>query len=147
MSLCKDIQDAVVTLLAAAPELAGVSVLGRRKNNIVNDVAAAIQKCGVCLYVFPALPVELNSNNSGPVCERIEVRVRIHEHPQLNRSLPDAYELAEYVLRILNLHSFGTIAGLNPLYWAENPVQPAEDDALVIFDIVAFTSGSLEPRA
>jgi hypothetical protein len=144
-ALVKQIQDALVAYLAGRSELTGVSVLGRREKNIVNDVAAAIQRTGVCIYVFPALPVELNSNNPGPYCDKIEVRVRVHEHPQLNRSLPDAYELTELVVRLLDNQQFTAVAGLNPLFWDGRPVQPAEDENLVIFDVIAFTSCGFTP--
>jgi len=144
-SLVKQIQDEIVAHLSARAELAGVAIVGRRKNNIVNDVAAAIAKAGVCIYVFPALPLRFNSNNAGPYVDEFLVRVRIHEHPQLNRSLPDAYELVELVARMLDGKQYTAIAGLNPLYWSANPVTFEDDNTLVIFDLKAATSGGLVP--
>lgn len=101
-AICKDIQDAVTAYLAARSELTGVGVIGRRKNTIVSDIAAQVSKLGCCIYVFPALPVQVNSNNPGPHVDRLLVRCRAIEHPSLNRTGPDAYELTELLLRLLD---------------------------------------------
>ena len=145
-SLVKDIQDEAVTYLAAVTALAGVPIIGRRQKNIVNDVAAAIQRLGVCIYVFPPLPLSFNSNNPGPYVEKLACRFRVHEHPAINQTLPDAYELVELLARHLDCKQFTAVDGLNPLWWAENPVTFEQDDNLVIFDLHALTSCGLTPR-
>lgn len=145
--LCKDIQDEAVSYLTGLSNYTGVGIIGRRKNNVVSDIAAAIQKAGVCIFVFPGLPLKVNSQNPGPYVDTIELRFRIHEHPALNKTSVDAYALVELLLRDLDEKQFTAITGLNPLYWSERPVEYIADDNLVIFDVVALTSGGLTPRA
>ena len=147
-TLAKTVQEAVADYLTACHDLVGVTVVSRRKNNIASDLAAVIGKAGVCLYVFPALPVKINSNNSGPYVDRLLVRVRAIEHPALNTKGPDAYELVELLLRLLDGKHFTAIESLNPLFFESSPVQPVDDsDELIQFDVVAFTSAGLTPRA
>ena len=146
-TLAKSVQEAVADYLAARHEFIGVTVIARRKTNIASDIAAVIGKAGVCLYVFPALPVKVNANNTGPYVDRLLVRVRAIEHPTLITKGPDAYELVELLLRALDAKQFPAIAGLQPLFFEATPVQPVEDsEDLIQFDVVAFTSCGLEPR-
>jgi hypothetical protein len=100
-TLAKAVQEAVADYLAGCHDLIGVSVVARRKANLTSDIAAVIGKAGVCLYVFPALPVRINTENPGPYVDRLLVRVRVIEHPTLNTKGPDAYELVEILLRLL----------------------------------------------
>lgn len=146
-AICKDIQDAVTAYLAARAELTGVGVIGRRKNTIVSDIAAQINKLGSCIYVFPALPVQVNSNNPGPYVDKLLIRCRAIEHPSLNRTGPDAYELVELLLRLLDAAHFTAIESLQPLRFEAQPVQIVDDaEELIQFDVVAFTSCGLTPR-
>lgn len=146
-TLAKSVQEAVAEYLAACHDLIGVAVLSRRKANITSDIAAEIGKTGVCVYVFPALPVKINENNPGPYVDRLLVRVRVIEHPTLNTKGPDAYELTEIVLRLLDRKHFTAIESLNPLFYESTPVQPVDDsDQLIQFDVIAFTSAGLTPR-
>ena len=142
-TVAKDVQDAVVAYLGAREELALVPVLGRRRSNIVNDIQAAINRAGVCVYVFPALPVRLNANNPGPYVDELMVRCRAIEHPTLNVRGPDVYEVVELLLRLLDRKTFA-IPNCNPLWFDANPVQVADEAAeLVQWDVVAYTSTGL----
>lgn len=146
-TLAKDVQDAVTAYLGARDELIGVPVIGRRRLNIVSDIAAAITRAGVCVHVFPALPVRVNSNNPGPHVDRLLVRVRAIENPALNTKGPDAYEVVELLLRLLDGKHFTAIESVQPLYFDEAPVQLVDDsEQLVQWDVVCFTSGGLTPR-
>lgn len=147
-TLAKGVQEEVASYLGDASDLIGVPIVSRRKLNIASDIAAAVQKLGVCLYVFPALPVKIGANAPGPYVDRLLVRVRVIEHPTLNTKGPDAYELVELLLRLLDNKQFTAIDGLNPLFFETTPVQPVEDsDELIQFDVVAFTSCGLTPRS
>lgn len=112
-TLAKDVQDAVTAYLAARTELALVPVIGRRRLNVISDIQAAIKRSGVCIYVFPALPIRINSNNPGPYVDELMIRCRAIEHPTLNTKGPDVYEVVELLLRLLDRKSF-TIENVNP---------------------------------
>jgi hypothetical protein len=147
-TLAKSVQEAVAAYLGERHEFVGVPIVAIRKSNVAADLAAALQKIGVCLYVFPALPVKVASNSPGPYVDRLMVRVRAIEHPGLNTKGPDAYELAELLLRTLDRKQFTAIEGLQPLFFETSPVQPVDDgDQFIQFDVVAFTSAGLEPRS
>ena len=148
-ALCKDVQDSLVARLGMRKAAAGYSTLGivgRRVHVITSDIDAQIKKAGVCVYVFPALPLQVNSNNPGPHIDRLLVRCRAIEHPQLNRSGPDAYELVEWLLRELDGLQLTTVEGLQPFYFEREPVLIIDDDTLVQFDVLAWASCGLVPR-
>jgi hypothetical protein len=146
-TLAKSVQEAVAAYLAPRHEFLGVPVISIRKNNVAADLAAALNRAGVCLYVFPALPERVSANSTGPYVDRLQVRVRVIEHPTLNTKGPDAYELAELLLRALDCKQFTTIEGLQPLFFEANPVQLVDDsEELIQFDVVAYTSAGLQPR-
>jgi hypothetical protein len=148
MALCKDVQDAVVAYLQAQADFAGVEIIGRRKANIVSDIAAAVGRLGVCIYVFPALPVVVNRNDPGPYIDRLSIRCRAIEHPTLNTSGPDCYELVELLLRYLTGKHLTTVEGLQPLWFDAGAVQIVDDaEQLVQHDVVALSSCGLTPRA
>jgi hypothetical protein len=145
-TLAKTLQDAVVAHLSAQPALAGVPVIGRRRGIITNDIEAAVAEVGACIFVFPALPEQVNPNLPGPYCEALALRVRCIEVPALNSTLPDAYELAELVLTSLHEVSFAATAGLvgiNPLQCLPAPLEDLADDERVIFDVRFTTSVGL----
>lgn len=145
-TLAKSVQEALAAYLAARHEFTGVPIVAVRQLNIASDIAAAISKAGCCLYVFPALPVRLNSNNPGPYVDRLQVRVRAIEHPTLNTKGPDAYELVELLLRTLDTVQLADVESLQPLWYEPEPVQPVDDAAdLIQFDVVAYTSAGLTP--
>lgn len=149
MPLVTDIQEAVAAYLASRDELAGVPIVSRRKGNIVTDIAAAVNRAGVCVYVFPALLARLNSNNPGPYVDEILIRCRVIEHPVLNTKGPNSYEVVEYLVRLLDEKQLTISAGtLNPLRWPAAPVEVVDDaEELVQHDVVAATSFGLEPRS
>lgn len=138
----KLIQDAIVAFLKTIPVLAGVPVIGRRKGNITNDIEAAVSAIGACIYVFPALPVDVNPNLPGPYADKMEIRVRVIEAPSINTTLPDAYELTEFVLTFLNQKQLEGVDGLNPISCTSKPVEEIQDDNQ-IFDITFTTSVGL----
>jgi hypothetical protein len=146
LTLAKALQDAVVAFLSALPDLDGVTVIGRRKGNIVNNIEAAVAQLGACIYVFPALPVRVNPNLSGPFCDELSVRVRCIEMPVINTTRPDCYELAEIVLTQLHEADFSAsagLAGVNHLQCLPEPVEDVPDDKRVIFDVRFRTSCGL----
>lgn len=146
-TLAKSVQEAVAAYLETRHEFTGVPIVSVRKGNIASDLAAALNRGGVCLYVFPALPVRVNANNTGPYVDRLMIRVRALEHPTLNTKGPDAYELVELLLRTLDAKQFTAIESLQPLFFEANPVQPVDDsDELIQFDVVAYSSAGLTPR-
>ena len=147
-TLSKTLQDAVVARLLTFEALAGVPVLGRRKGNITNDIDAALMTLGACLYVQPALSVEVNPNLPGPYVDRLQVRIRAIELPSINSTLPDAYELAEIVLTHLHEANFSGITGLegiNPLTCLSRPIEEVADPEALFFDITFVTSVGLTP--
>jgi hypothetical protein len=147
VTLAKSVQEAVAAYLGERHEFVGVPVVSIRKNNVAADLAAALSRVGVCLYVFPALPVKVNANSTGPYVDRLEVRVRAIEHPTLNLKGPDAYELVELLLRALDAKQLTAVEGLQPLFFEASPVQPVQDNEdLIQFDVVAYSSCGLEPR-
>ncbi|MBC8011455.1 MAG: hypothetical protein H7067_15330 [Burkholderiales bacterium] len=144
--LSKLLQDTVVSHLTAIAALAGVPVVGRRKGIITNDIEAAVATIGACLYVFPALPVEVNPNLPGPYVSKLQIRVRAIEAPAINETLPDAYELAEAVLTGLHEANFAAVEGLegiNPVQCLSRPIEEIADDERIIFDVTFETSGGL----
>jgi hypothetical protein len=144
--LAKTLQDAVVAHLAALPALAGVPVVGRRKGVITSDIEAAVATIGACLYVFPALPVEVNPDLPGPYVTKLQIRVRAIEAPAINSTLPDAYELAEAVLTGLHEADFRAVAGLdgiNPVQCLSRPIEEIPDEERMIFDLTFETSVGL----
>lgn len=145
-TLAKSVQDAVTTYLQGRTELSLVPVIGRRRLNIISDIQAAITKAGVCIHVFPALPVKLNSNNPGPYVDSLLVRVRAIEKPDINTRGPDCYEVVELLLRLLEGRHFTAVESLEPLYFDSNPVQLVDDSPeLVQWDVVAYASAGLTP--
>lgn len=142
-TLSKAIQDAIVAKLVTLSGLVGVSVIGRRRSVLSNDIQSGLSKLGVCLYVFPALPVQVNPNLPGPYVDRMEMRVRVIEMPDFNKSLPDAYELAELVLRGLHEWTPSGIAGINPLQCLAAPIEDVPDEEALIFDVKFQTSVGL----
>ena len=142
----KLIQDAIAARLASLAGLAGVPVVSRRKGVITNDIEAAVATLGACLYVFPALPVDVNPNLPGPYADKMQIRVRCIELPSINETLPDAYELAEIVLTNLHEANFSAVEGLegiNPLICLSRPVEDIPDEERVIFDVTFTTSVGL----
>lgn len=146
LALSIRLQEAVVRYLKSRRRFAGVTILGRRKGIITNDIEAAVAELGACLYVLPGKPVKLNSNIPGPHAEIYEVRVRAIENPALNSSLPDAYELYEGALIELDQLQLTTIDGINPFYPAENNGDETPDPERVIIDAIFYTSTTLPQR-
>lgn len=146
LTLSKCLQEAVAAHLATLPGLVGVPILQRRRGNIQADIEAALGGLGACLYVQPALPVEVNPNLSGPYCSVLEVRVQCYEVPTLNTTLPDVYELAELVLTGLHeadVSAAEGLAGANPLQCSRRPIEDVPDPSAVIFELTFTTSVGL----
>lgn len=145
--LSKQIQDAVTSYLTARAALDGVTVIGKRTNDIISDIESAVANAGgVCVYVFPALPIEVKPNIPGPYVSAFEIRVRCIEHANLNTSLPDCFELVEEVLTALHLKAFSEIAGLNLLSTRPRPVEEISDSERTIYDVVFHASAGYPPR-
>lgn len=145
-TVAKQLQDCAVAALAQGAEFAGVTILGRREKNIVDEIEAAVAQLGACVFVFPGLPVHF-LDATPPYAERYELRVRVIENPALNTTLPDAYELVEYVARRLFGQEWTAIQGMNPLVFAEGrPVAEVSDPERVIYDVIFQTSLGYLPR-
>lgn len=140
MTLTKEIQDAVVGALAPLAGLAGVPLIGRRRGIITNDIEAAVAQIGVVVFVFPPLPTEVNPEAPGPYIDRYEIRVRVMEAPALNATLPDAYELAEHILRALHHLCLPAVPGGNPILAARTPIVEIDDPERLIFDLIFSVS-------
>lgn len=141
-TIAKDLQDASSAWLGAGAEFDGIPIVGRREKDIANDIQAAVAKLGICIYVFPGLPITVK-DVVGPYCDRYEQRMRVIEDVTLNTTKPDAYELTEYVIRRMHNQEFpDAIPGMNPFHAPESGklVTPIEDEALRIFDIRLETS-------
>jgi hypothetical protein len=146
-ALSKQIQDAVTAYLAARVALEGVTVIGKRTADIVSDIDSAVGSAGgVCIYVFPALPIEVKPNIPGPYVSAFEIRIRCIEAANLNTSLPDCFELVEEVLTALHLKAFSEVAGLNLLSTRPKPVEEIADPERTIYDVVFHASAGYSPR-
>jgi hypothetical protein len=148
-TLAKSVQDAVVAYLKSRSEFIGVPILGRRRRNIVSDIREQVDKAGgACIYVFPALPLKLNSNTGGPHVDVLLQRIRAIENPSLNEKLPDAYELAELLIIAMDGVQLTSVTSLQPFYWPDVPLDPqVETDTNVQFDVLLHSSAGLTPRA
>lgn len=145
--LAKQIQEAVTSYLLARTALDGVTVIGKRTNDIVSDIESAVANAGgVCVYVFPALPIEVKPNIPGPYVSAFEIRIRCIEHPNLNTSLPDCFELVEEVLTALHLKAFSEVSGLNLLSTRPRPVEEVTDAERTIYDVIFHASAGYAPR-
>lgn len=141
------IQACAVDTLQAGAEFDRVPILGRRRTNIQNDIDAAIDALGACIYVLPGLPLKFEVGSGTPYASLYELRVRVIETDTLNTSLPTAYELVEFVVRRLFGQDFAAIEGMSPLLPAEgSPVTPVEDPERVIYDVIWHTSLGYLPR-
>lgn len=147
-TLSRASQTAAAARLRSLGELRGVPILERIRNDVGNDIDAQLDALGVCIYVFPGLPVAINQELPGPWIDQLEVRVRIFEVPELNtQGLPDAYDLAEYVLAGLH-HHCPRVSGQaeNPFVARANPVTDASDDQTTIFDLTFTLAAGIALR-
>jgi len=149
LPLCRAAQAAAVARLLALGELRGVPVLERIRNDVANDIDAALNSLGVCLYVFPALPIAINPELPGPWVDQLEVRVRVFEVPELNTTgLPNAYEIVEYVLAGLHHHCPRLVdQAENPFVARTTPVADVSDDEATIFDVTFTVAAGIQLRA
>jgi hypothetical protein len=139
-------QEALAAYLQSRQCFHGITVLARRKGNIVSDIDAAVAELGACVYVLPGKPVKLNANLPGPVADAYELRVRSIENPALNETKPSAYELYEFALR--EITGMGLqIAGITSAIWpAENNGDEQPDPERIIIDAIFYCSLGLPER-
>lgn len=137
MSIAVKTQTLVADRLRTLARLRSVNVIARRKGDIVSDIEAAVVDNGAAIYVFPGKPTQLSEEIPGPWVEAMEVRVRILERPDLNRTAPDAYEIAELVLAHLHLWPVPVPdSQKNPLVANSSPIEEQEDPERTILDVV-----------
>lgn len=145
-TVAKALQACGVAWLEAGAEFSGVTVLGRRRGDIVSDIDSAVSALGSCVYVMPGLPLRFNAADT-PYADLYELRVRCVENPALNTKSPDVFELVELVARRLYAHQFTAIQGINPLYLAENdPVREEDGGENLVYDVRFHTSLGFLPR-
>ena len=149
--LCLQAQLWIVEYLETRESLvrgtARVPVIGRRETNIQNDIDAAIDSLGACLYVLPLLPLRFNVNLPGPFVDVGELRIRCIENDTLNTTLPSVYELVEAVVRDLHGLRLQTLAAFSCLTLADgSPVERQADSERLIYDVVFHTRGAYAAR-
>lgn len=138
MSRLLALQEAARTRLAEDPAFAGVPVLSRSEGDIANDIQAAVDRLGICAYVFPPLPRRANANLPGPVFDAVELRVKVIENPVLNGTGKKAHALLEAALG--SLHHWRDPVS-EALFYCEGDCVSAEDEAAeTIFDAVFTTA-------
>lgn len=152
-TVAKIIQDALVGRFvpdaagkATVTDYAGVPIVGRRRKTVANDIEAALSALGACIYIFPGLIRRVNKNAPGPYAESVQVRMRVIELPDFNKTLPDAYELSEMLLvdfNELDLRQVEGLAGINLLSPLDEPIQDVPDEDYVMFDVLFDTSVGL----
>jgi hypothetical protein len=149
MSLLLDLQEAIATRLAAAPELAGVAVLARRPKEPMDALAAAVASAELGLFVALPLPRQVRPNSTGLFAEDIEVRVTAFERPALNSTSQTAPGLVEAVLWLLHhWQPVGDDLAVGMLYAAAAPVAEASqpDEGLIAYDLTFSCAGGWSPR-
>lgn len=147
-ALCRTIQEAGHARLASVSELSGIPLLLRLRNDVASEIEAAVAQIGICIFVFPALPTEINRELAA-VEGDWELRLRVIENPAINTTgLPNSYEVTEYILAALHHHSPRLDAqAFNPFVATARPVTEIEDSERVIFDITFTLSAGIQLRA
>lgn len=149
-TIARQLQKAVVQLLQALPALDGLPVIGSKRASVASQVDEALGARGLCLYVFPGLPVDVNPNLPGPYADQVEIRVRVYENEELNNTELDAYQVAELALTGLHeslLATFPGLEGANPIQCLARPITDVSDDTAVMFDLTFRTSVGLPASA
>lgn len=151
LPLCIELQDAIVAVLGSRVALRDVPKLARRKTNIVADIDEAVDQLGgIALVVLVPIPVEVNPNISGPLVEKMELRVRVIENQALNADKPTAAECVEEILTALHHYVFPqkfADYGLQLLTASPRPVDEQPDDERQIYDVIFYTTCSYRPRS
>lgn len=140
-------QEALVAYLKTRQCFDGITILGKKKGVITNEIDTAVADLGgACIYVLPGKPVKVNPNLPGPYADQYELRIRCIENPALNSTLPTAYELYEFALRECNGIGLQIDAITCPLWPAENNGDEQPDPERVIIDAIFYCSLGLPPR-
>jgi hypothetical protein len=150
-NLLVQLQEAVAARLASDPVLSSITIVTRRKGDITNDLQNALglaggfptqesKVVGLCLFVFPPLPLSANANTGCLYIDDCEIRVQVLEVPTNNQTAWNAELLVARVLA--RLHGFDPdLVGVNNIYPRDRPVDDVtEADGSQIYDTIFSTS-------
>ncbi|GEM_PF-4940357 len=139
MNAISDLATGAVELLKTQGALrADVPILFRRPREKANEIAAAVAKQTLGIYVMPPFPTRAMQGVPFVFYEGAELRVRIIEQPALNSTGADAYDLCDDVALALHWKNPGGMLA-HPLMLAPRPVELIEDPQTRILDVI-FTA-------
>ena len=146
MSRITTIQRALADALKShAGFPAGLEIVARREKEVTNDIEAALGKLGICLYVMPPMPRRATrTENEIVFFESAELRCRVIEQPQLNRSGFDAWDAMEQVILAIQGTNPNDLFAA-PLTLAAHPVDLVEDKTTRVFDVLFDSAFQLNP--
>lgn len=133
MSASSDLHIAVLDLLAVGIPTS-VPVLRVRPKELAAAISEAVASKGACVHVLPPLPTRAMQGVPFVFFEGAEIRVRVLEYPELNRTGLDAYEIADAIA--LSLHWKKPDMCAHPIQLAERPVDMVEDQEKRILDVI-----------
>ena len=146
MSTFLAIQQAVADHLRSHSGFpAKIQIIARREKTLENDIAAALGKIGICLFVMPPMPKHAERTLSEIVFfGKVEQRIRIIEQPKVNTTKFDAWDAAEQVIFALQAVSPSELF-TTPLFLDEHPITAVEDKDTRVFDVIFTTAFELNP--
>jgi len=136
MSRLSDTQKALAEALKAHTGFpAALAILARREKEVANDIEAAIEQQGICIYVMMPMPKRATRTQNDIVFfESAECRIRVIERPKLNLGEFDGWDAMEQVILALQgINPDGIFAA--PLGLMQHPVENVEDKTTRIFDV------------
>lgn len=150
-----DDDHVTITALAGAPALHAwtvnlallrltVPIVSRRTKELGKEIEAAVTKRKLGIYVMPPLPQSFTQGNPFLFFDKVEIRVRIIEQPQINTTGADAYDLTDDVMACLHWQAFSTFLAV-PLQLAARPVEMIEDPVTRIMDVIFEAVYGLQP--
>ena len=101
----KDIQDAIGKALTAHPYFSGIPVITERKGDVMNKIAIALGKLGICVVV-QVLTGRTESMGAGAYSLDLKVGLTVTENVPINQgntgSKKPASEMVAMILCLLN---------------------------------------------
>lgn len=136
MTTTTKIPIAALDLLRRAEGIpAGVEFIERKEKTIENDIEAALAKLGVCMFMMPVKPLEVQEGADFIFFRKAEVRVRVIVDPTMNDTGMDSPELAAQARLAIHGTNPGDLFEDN-LRLANPPVEEVEDPTAVVVDLV-----------
>lgn len=132
-------------MLEASALLPGIPLLYRREKEIENDIEAAINRLGACVYVLPVLPRRVTPGADFIFVEDGEVRVRVLENTVLNETGMDVYTLAERVALSLHGKNPGNLLADNLRLQPGTAFELVEDPEAAVMDLIFTAAFQLAP--